>query len=314
VAENAGLAPVRRPWTSGEPASISAITEYRVGDSLLRSRRGLITDGMIFDQDTPRGLRGGARSDPPGPAACRVAILAADRLHAHLLRETVCATVAGARVISTACPSEVTGALLAGSFDLLIAGVEHASSDFDVLDFLAALRGQRPATRVLVIADRREHRVVMALRALAVPGAFDPASEEIAGLARALLAVVEGGGYWSPSLLQQARECLSPRGIGRLLTPTEQLVFSVIGDGSDDETAARCLGVKAGMVLVVRRELHRKLRVQHRGELLRAAIQHGFVRITAAGSIRPGFRMLEAACLARKGRPGSCAAFGDRHA
>jgi hypothetical protein len=45
----------------------------------------------------------------------------------------------------------------------------------------------------------------------------------------------------------------------------------------------------------VRRGLHRKLGVQHRGELVRVAAQKGFVRFTPDGVERPGFALLTAA-------------------
>jgi hypothetical protein len=79
----------------------------------------------------------------------------------------------------------------------------------------------------------------------------------------------------------------------------------MIGDGSDDTTAAQKLKVSPATIGTVRRHLHRKLCVQHRGDLVRAAVQHGFVRFTPVGVVRPGFAILSAAYQARKPRRGA---------
>jgi hypothetical protein len=42
--------------------------------------------------------------------------------------------------------------------------------------------------------------------------------------------------------------------------------------------------------------------VQHRGELVRVAAQHGFIRFTSAGVVRPGFTMMRDAYLARRSK------------
>jgi DNA-binding CsgD family transcriptional regulator len=81
----------------------------------------------------------------------------------------------------------------------------------------------------------------------------------------------------------------------RQLTAFEQVVLSVVGDGCDDIEAARRLSLSPATISTVRRGLHRKLHVQHRGELVRLAAQAGFVRFTPEGVERPGFGLLTAA-------------------
>ena len=63
--------------------------------------------------------------------------------------------------------------------------------------------------------------------------------------------------------------------------------------------AASKLGLSPATIGTVRRNLHRKLGIQHRGELVRIAAQNGFVRFTPAGIVRPGFALLVAACQRR---------------
>ena len=152
-----------------------------------------------------------------------------------------------------------------------------------------------------------ENRVLAALRTMPIQGVFDCANDPPEQLAVALQMIAAGTRYWSPSVQERVqRHHLSPSSIFRLLTTFEQLVLSVVGDGSDDNTAARELGLSPATVSTVRRKLHRKLGVQHRGELVRVAAQNGFVRFTPAGVTRPGFSMLTAAHKARKAKRNVC--------
>jgi DNA-binding CsgD family transcriptional regulator len=80
-----------------------------------------------------------------------------------------------------------------------------------------------------------------------------------------------------------------------MLSATEHLIFAVIGDGSDDQVAADQLNLRPSTIQSVRRELHRKLGIQHKGDLVRLAVLHGYVRFTAEGVQRPGFSSLFAA-------------------
>jgi DNA-binding NarL/FixJ family response regulator len=174
----------------------------------------------------------------------------------------------------------------------------------DVLDLL----GERILTptgmqRVLVVTVRREYRVLAALRGLAIDGVFDSATERPAEFVNALKAISTGGRYWSQSVLDHMHRVGSAStALFRLLTSFEQVVLSVIGDGCDNNVAARTLKLSPATVSTVRRELHRKLGVQHRGELVRVAAQHGFVRFTPGGVIRPGFGIMCAAYQARRAK------------
>jgi DNA-binding NarL/FixJ family response regulator len=108
--------------------------------------------------------------------------------------------------------------------------------------------------------------------------------------------VAAGSRYWSPAVARRMRQvAAAPSALFRILTAFEQLVLSVIGDGCDDVEAARRLGLSPSTISTVRRGLHRKLGVQHRGELVRVAAQQGFVRFTPDGVERPGFALLSAA-------------------
>lgn len=231
-----------------------------------------------------------------------VVVLEADRLFATVLRQYCERAFPSAHITHVTVGESAALALEAKPADLFVAGVS-ASLEADVLDLLWRRFCQSPRDRrVLVVTPRREYRLLGTLRSLEVEGVFDSGAEVPDQLALALNTVAEGGRYWSPSILQHMQRPGSAATVFRLLTAFEQIVLSVIGDGCDDCTAADQLGVSPSTVSTVRRDLHRKLGVQHRGELVRVAAQQGFVRFTAAGTIRPGFAMLTATYQARRTR------------
>jgi DNA-binding NarL/FixJ family response regulator len=230
-----------------------------------------------------------------------VLILRSDRLYAELLRQAVLQVFPRAQVRITANVDAAHAVLGAERIDLLITGV-GASGEGDVLDLLLRRTAQSfPAPRVLVATASCEYRILAALRSLSVHGVFDSATESMEEFLTALRAVADGVGYWSQTILDQMhRTKLCSTALFRVLTAFEQVVLSVIGDGCDDSAAAQTLGMRPSTISTVRRELHRKLGVQHRGELVRFAAQHGFVRFTPTGVERPGFALLRAGYQSRK--------------
>jgi DNA-binding NarL/FixJ family response regulator len=235
-----------------------------------------------------------------------VLILKADRLYAEALKQYTLHVFPRARVL-VACSVDSARAVLASeSVDLFVTGV-GSSLDSDVLDLLAQRSsGLLHANRVLVVTVRREYRVLTALRGIAVDGVFDSANERPAEYGNALRTISTGGRYWSKSVVDHMHQVGSASAaLFRLLTNFEQVVLSVIGDGCDNTVAAQKLKLSPATVSTVRRELHRKLGVQHRGELIRLAAQHGFVRFTSGGVVRPGFGIMCAAYQARRAKRGT---------
>jgi two-component system nitrate/nitrite response regulator NarL len=227
-----------------------------------------------------------------------VLILKADRLCADQLRQAALQVFPAASVKLVGCMRDGLSALAEAPFDLLLTGINLP--DGDVLDLLApSSTRQRQFRWVMAVSGCKELRVLLSLRELSVDGFFDPLNEGLDQLCSALRSVATGRAYWSPNILEVLRlRRMSPDAFCHLLTPTEQLVLAVIGDGSDDHAAAGQLGMKPASIQSVRRELHRKLGVQHKGQLVRLAVQHGYVRFTPHGILRPGFSILLAACQA----------------
>lgn len=232
-----------------------------------------------------------------------VLILKSDRLYARSLQQMVLSVLPNARFTLATCIDAAVASLVARPFELIVAGLE-SSMKGDVLDFIASRKLAGAGTeRIFVVSSDFEQRVVAALRTLAVSGVFDTANELPTGFASALQTVMAGQRYWSPSVLERMRnEYAASSSLFRRLTTAEQLILAVVGDGSDDVSAARELGLSPATISTVRRELHRKLGVQHRGALIRIAAECGFVRFTQSGVVRPGFGMLTASYQACRGR------------
>ncbi len=240
----------------------------------------------------------------PNPAIPSVLILKADKLYADALHKSALAVLPHANIRIAATVAGASLALTAAPVDLLITGI-GLSVGGDVFELFANTLGTDAyIRRTLVVTTNRECQQLAALRRLAIPGAFDSATEDLARFKIALRTVMDGRTYWSRSLLELVRHyALQPNSPPHLLTAGEQLVLSVVGDGSDDIEAATKLGLSPATISTVRRNLHRKLGVQHRGELIRLAAQSGYVRFTPAGIVRPGFTLLAAACRDRTRKP-----------
>lgn len=239
---------------------------------------------------------------PHCPAIRNVLILKADRVYAEALRRAVKRVVPAAAIRTVHTIQDAAAALAEAPVDLLLTGV--GMPDGGILDFLSVyLVEPRRVSRVLVVTARRDQRIMAGLNGLPIQGVFDPWTEDQQRLRVALRAVVAGAGYWSPSVLERIqRDCLSPASLCRRLSAAEQLVLSILGDGSDDNFAAELLGLKPSAISSVCRSLHRKLGVRHRGELVRFAVQHGFVRLLPGRVVRPGFATMLAAWQDRRKR------------
>jgi two-component system response regulator NreC len=229
-------------------------------------------------------------------AGCpRVLILKTDKLSASVLAETVEKVIPGARIQRESTLQGALGQMEYEAVDLLVTGV--SLPDGDALDLLGDRPGRQRFRRALVVTGRWEHRLLAILRVLPIHGVYDSNTEDRASIETAMRLVAKGERYWSASVLERlCRDQVPANSINRMLSPTEHLVFAVIGDGCDDKAAAKKLNLRPSTIHSVRRELHRKLGVQHKGELVRLAVRYGYVRITATGVQRPGFSTLLAAC------------------
>lgn len=259
-----------------------------------------------------------ARQFPPAvplpmenPGACtvrRIVILMTDRIYAESLGELARRPFRLAQVDIATSVDDAAARLARGPADLLVTGIGFDIAG-DVPGLLAHyLQPPHAGRPVLVLSSRQDYRELAMVRTLGINGFFDSLAESTAQLPHAMETVAAGGRYCSPTLVRRMQEhgqLTDP--MTRILTTFEQLALAVIGDGSDDQAAARELGVSPATVSTVRRDIHRKLGVKHRGELMRIAAQHGFVRFTPTGVLRPGFSILCNAYRSKKNTRSACA-------
>jgi DNA-binding NarL/FixJ family response regulator len=231
-----------------------------------------------------------------------VLIYIVDRLAAEMTRNLAREAFPHATIQVANSVAIATHALQRPRIDLLITSV-GSSIDEDILALILNCGGPSPKTRrVLVVTTFRDDHTLAILRDLHVLGVFDSASEEPRQLVSALQKVAAGSHHWSRSALAYLAEHIGPGSVFRRLTAFEQLILAAIGDGSDDQSAATSLGLSPATIATVRRDLHRKLDVRHRGELVRIAAQTGFVRFQSNSTLKPGFDILADAYFAKKHR------------
>lgn len=208
-----------------------------------------------------------------------VLILKRDHLVAESLGEIVRRRLPDAVVHVASCVSDVLS-MAASEVDVLVTGI--SLSDQDTLGLLSPQSALRRVCRaVLVVTSRCEDRILQAVQEAGVEGFLPTSGAGLADFAQALDCVLRGGKYWPEGTSRPVLAAIRPS-----LPPAEELILSYIGDGCDDETAGRMLGLSPSYIQTVRRSIHRKCGLRHKGDLVKFALQHGYVRMTPDGIVR----------------------------
>lgn len=229
-------------------------------------------------------------------------IYCSDRLYADFLHQRVAQAFPESTLQVVHTLSSAAAALKSSSPSVLIIALDEVDGDgVDLLLPFWRSAARRPTT--VVVIQGAQHRLWSSLRHIQIDGVFDTLSEDTGRFDRALAEIKCGRRYRSPSLDQKTSATEESERKYHLLTPTERLVFAILGDGSDDVSASRLVGMTVASVQSVRKNLHRKLGITHKGELVRLAAQYGLVRYADSGVIRNGLSVLVAEYLATSKRP-----------
>jgi DNA-binding NarL/FixJ family response regulator len=162
--------------------------------------------------------------------------------------------------------------------------------DMDGVDMLDLVAKEKLAWRVLAVTRRRDERGLLALRNARFDGIVDAMTEHVATLAEVLHLIAAGHDYVSPTFREVLVDRQVPSQLWHQFTPAEIRAFTVIGDGSDDQEAARVLDLCASTVQSLRRNIMHKLHISSSAKLVREAVRLGMVRINDDGQIiRLGF-------------------------
>lgn len=223
--------------------------------------------------------------------------LAADSLQQHVQFVYPHAAVTICTRVENACT-----VLASSRVDLLVAGVSFADGDvFDLLSETAVARER--SLRVLIVTSRRGPRIFVSLRAMNVTGMFDCADEPAETLRLVLRHVECGRSYWSATFLASLLGA-DGRIVQHQLTHSEQLALAIMGEGCDDSSAPKRLGMSFSSIRALRKQLYAKLNVHGREDLMRAASRLGYTRFGADGPRALGLCVLFSEYRERTKRPG----------
>lgn len=228
----------------------------------------------------------------------RMVVLKWDRLSGDLIRQTIGKVWAHAEVHVFQRGFEALAEIDADTPDMFITGVKVP--DMDGLEHLEPFVDT--SLPILVVTNRPDLRMFEMLRKVRFDGIFDGRVEGWDHLATALQKVLQHERYFSPSLLEFMEK---PRKVTlEPLTEMEEMVLSVIGDGSDNLQASQRLSVSTVTVASHRKRIMAKLKLHHRGQLMSYAMKQGYVLWTTDGVFQPGFQRKLAAGTTVKRRGG----------
>jgi len=218
----------------------------------------------------------------------RIIVVKNDRL----LRDEIVRAVAAARVAtSDLVTSQTAGAAMAALRERPAAlGIFGLSlSDLDGLDLIQRARDQNWVWRVLVVSSRHDERVRQLIRPGRVEGFVNAATEDFAGLMRAIRLVAEGRLYFSREVLTDdvERKKAGPT-LPQMLTPRQQTVLAALADGCSDAQGAKRLKLSAHTVHGYLQRLMQKLGVTSRQALVLENIRRGVLRVTPERVLHPG--------------------------
>ena len=238
----------------------------------------------------------------PRSAKPRIVILKGDRLYGDLISRQIKELWKNAQVQVFQRGMDALDAIQACMPDLLITGVYV--EDMDGLEHLEPF-SERDLP-ILVVTSRKDARTFSLLREVRYNGIFDALAEGMANLRIAVDDVMDRELYVSPSMVPLLKK---PKNVTLdALTQKEQMVLSVIGDGSDDQRAGERLGLSPLTVNTHRKAIMGKLGLHHKGQVMLYALQQGYVQITPTGVYHPGFqRRLRIAAGSRAGDKKQCA-------
>lgn len=226
----------------------------------------------------------------------KVVILKTDRLYGDLIRRAVWDVWPNARVRTFQRGMDALASIQDSKPDLFVTGAKI--DDMDGLEHLESFTdGSLP---ILIVTSRPDTRFFAMLReGLHYDGLYDGNRDGLDNLPIAFRQAVQHRLYISPSFVPFLQE-RRPSTLDDL-TEMEQIVLSVIGDGTDNLRAAERLGIAERTVGTHRDAIMRKLKMNHRGQLWNYALKHGFVLFTDHGIRYPGFERRIASRRMRQG-------------
>ncbi len=184
---------------------------------------------------------------------CRIIIAKSDQTYAESLNSICSRVFPDAEIQSFTKGGDALSELLNTQVEYIILGLSFA--DQDGIELLQQISQQRLANNVIVVAEQKDRPLLPCLHTMRIDAIIDTYTESINEVRNALRLVSKGQVYVSPALRPYLVERHSSQPLRQLLTPGELRVLRVIGDGSDNQQAAKTLGLSEATVQTHRRSI-----------------------------------------------------------
>lgn len=152
--------------------------------------------------------------------------------------------------------------------------------DGDGLDLLDDIRRASPNAKIVVVTSHSDEYAIHRSLEAGVAAFVDKCSQPIEVVSEAIAAVAAGRCYFSPVVARaKARMRDDPNAFTKLLSPREQEILRLLGEGLPNETVAERVGVSAQTIHSYRRNIMVKLGIHSTPQLIRYAVDKGFTRL-----------------------------------
>lgn len=224
----------------------------------------------------------------PGTSSPRIVVLKSDLLYGQLICRWIQEYWRKAEVEAFQIGLDALASIQDRTPDLFVAGARI--DDMDGFEHLEPF--VETDLSILILTSRTDDRTIALMREIRYNGIYDGHAEGLGNLHTAVERVLGHQSYVSPTF---APRLVKPKNIMLdALTSREQIVLSMIGDGSDNQEAGLRLRMSPQTVKTHRRAIMNKLGLHQKGELMTYAVQKGYVHITPNKVYYPGFqRMIE---------------------
>lgn len=152
--------------------------------------------------------------------------------------------------------------------------------DGDGVDLIGEIHRESPATKIIVITSHSDEYAIHRSLEANVSAFVDKCSQPIEVVGEAIAAVLAGRTFFSPVVARaKARLRDDPNAFTKLLSPREQEILRLLGEGmANDDVAAR-VGISPQTIHSYRRNIMAKLGIHSTPQLIRYAVEKGFSRL-----------------------------------
>jgi len=164
-----------------------------------------------------------------------------------------------------------------GGFDVAIVDLELP--DGSALDWVRQSVRARPDQRIVILSALDEDYTVYQAMHSDAPG-YVHKNDTVEVLRQAIEVVLEGGVFFSPSVVKMCREKQSdPKFFNKILSIKEQEALKLFGAGLSDEEVAAILALAETSVAAYRKRIMAKLDLHSQRDLMKYAVAKGFSRL-----------------------------------